>query len=95
MNEEKPAGIVEPIEEVDAGVKIPFKVILYNDDYHTFEEVIVQLIKAIKCSFEKARDYAFEVHVKGKAVVYTGDITKCLQVSSVLQEIDLHTQIVS
>lgn len=76
-------------------VKTPFKVILFNDDYHTFDEVISQLMKALKCGFDKARDYAFEAHVKGKAVVFNGELQKCLKVSSVLEEIALHTQIVS
>lgn len=76
-------------------IKNPFKVILYNDDYHTFDEVITQLMKALKCNFEKARDYAFEAHVNGKAVVFNGELQKCLKISSILEEIALHTQIVS
>jgi ATP-dependent Clp protease adaptor protein ClpS len=71
------------------------KVILYNDDWHTFDEVIYQLIKATRCSFEKARDWAFEVHTRGSAIVYTGEMTECLKVSSVLEEIALNTQIVT
>lgn len=85
--------ITEKEENVDIG--IPFKVILYNDDWHTFDEVIAQLIKAIKCSFVKARDFAFEVHVKGQANVFTGALSECLKVSSILEEIELHTQVVS
>ncbi len=73
----------------------PFKVLLYNDDWHTFDEVIIQLVKALKCSVAKARQYAFEAHVKGKAVIFTGEIGKCLQVTSVLEEIALQTEIVS
>ena len=95
MSEQKPTGITEEIEETDTATGLPFQVILYNDDHHTFDEVIIQLIKAIQCSFEKARDLAFEVHVKGRAIVFTGDLNKCLSVSGILQEIELHTQIVS
>jgi ATP-dependent Clp protease adaptor protein ClpS len=95
QEEQQPIGIVEPIQDEETEIKLPFKVILYNDDEHTFDEVIAQLIKAINCSFEKAREYTFEVHVKGKAIVFSGDITKCLRVSGILQEIELHTQIVS
>ncbi len=85
----------EEIEEISTGTRLPFQVILYNDDHHSFDEVIVQLIKAIQCSFEKARGFAFEVHVKGKAMVFSGDMPECLKVSSILEEIALHTQIVS
>ena len=95
MEQENPAGIIEPEVEEETTVGLPFKVILYNDDWHSFDEVINQLIKAVKCSFEKARNFAFEVHVKGKAVVFNGELNECLKVTSVLEEIELHTQIES
>lgn len=87
------------IEEikVDSGIEIglPAKVILFNDDFHTFDEVIAQLIKAIGCSYAKAEALTWEVHTKGKAVVYSGELTECLRVSAILEEIALHTQIES
>jgi len=91
VNENKTQTIYE--EKTDIG--LPFKVVLYNDEEHTFDEVIVQLIKAVKCSFVEARSFAFEVHVKGKAIVYTGDLPACLKITSILEEIELHTQILS
>ncbi len=78
----------------DIGIASPYRVFLFNDDIHTFDEVIIQLIKAIHCSFEKARTLAYEVHVKGKAMVFSGEMMQCIKVSSVLEEISLHTQIV-
>lgn len=94
--EEKPGnGIVEPEIEESTSVTMPFSVILYNDGWHTFDEVINQIIKATECSLEEARKLTFEVHVKGKANVYQGALNKCLKVASVLEEIELHTQIVS
>ncbi len=74
---------------------LPFKVLLFNDDWHTFDEVILQLIKALKCSVGKAKRFAFEAHVKGSAVIFTGELSECLQITSVLEEIALHTEIVS
>lgn len=71
------------------------RVVLFNDDWHTFDEVINQLIIAIQCTFEKARSHAFEVHVKGKSIVFSGNIKDCLKVSSILEEIALNTQIIS
>jgi len=88
-------GIVETLEEEKTSVGIPFKVVLYNDEVHTFDEVIVQLIKAVGCSFQEGRSFAFEVHVKGKALVFFGDLPSCLKVTSILEEIALHTQILS
>ena len=95
MNEENPFGIIEPEIDEKTSIGLPFKVVLYNDDWHSFDEVINQLIKALKCSFEKARNFAFEVHVRGKAVVFSGEMTECLKVTSILEEIELHTQIES
>lgn len=95
MNEEKPTGIIEPEIDEEVTVGLPYKVVLYNDDWHTFDDVIAQIIKAVKCSYEEARGYAFEAHVKGKTVVFSGELNSCLKVSSVLEEIALHTQIVS
>ena len=95
MEQENPQGIVLPEIDKKVSVQTSYHVLLYNDDIHTFDEVIAQLIKAIQCSFEKAKDIAFEVHTKGKALVYSGSLTECLRISSVLEEIALHTQIIT
>jgi len=81
------------LEEEKTDISLGSKVILFNDDWHTFEEVIAQIIKATKCSFIEARDKTFEVHVNGKAIVYSGEMEDCLRVSGILEEILLHTQI--
>ncbi len=86
---------VEIITEDTSDINLSSRVLLFNDDWHTFEEVIAQLIIATQCTFEKARDFAFEVHVKGKAIVFNGSMSACLKVSSVLEEIALHTQILT
>ena len=93
--DEKKIGSYKPDFEEDVIVGTPYKVLLFNDEIHSFEEVIMQLVKATGCTFEEARDYAFEAHVNGKAAVFSGELSKCLAVSSVLEEIALHTQIVS
>lgn len=95
MEEEKTSGIIEPEHEEKTAVGMPYKVILFNDDWHSFDEVINQIIKAVKCSYDEARGYAFEAHVKGKTVVFNGELNECLKVSSILEEISLHTQIIS
>jgi ATP-dependent Clp protease adapter protein ClpS len=86
---------VEINTEEITDVNVSSRVVLFNDDWHTFEEVIAQLIIATKCSFEKARGFAFEVHVKGKAIVFSGSMSECLRVSSILEEIALYTQILT
>ncbi len=86
---------IDILEDEETSIGLVSKVILYNDDWHTFEEVIIQLIKAISCTFEQARSFAFEVHVKGKSIVFNGPMNDCIKVSSVLEEIALNTQIVT
>ncbi len=81
----------EPIDSL--GIDYPCRVILFNDNIHTFDEVIAQLIKAIGCSSTHAEAIAWEVHEKGKACCFESSIDECLIVSSILEEIGLHTQI--
>ncbi len=85
----------EIIEDSETLSGVASRVLLFNDDWHSFDEVIAQIIKATNCSFEKARSLTFEVHVKGKAVVFSGEFQECLRVSSILEEIALHTQIIT
>ena len=78
-----------PEERMDT----PWRVILYNDEIHTFEEVIVQLIKATGCSTGQAEEWAWQVHSKGKANVFEGSFEDCFEVQGVLREIQLVTEI--
>lgn len=88
-----PAELDMPELDEDVAVKLSSRVILFNDEWHTFEEVIEQIIKATGCSFDKAEDLTWEVHNSGKAMVFEGDMGDCLRVSNVLEEIKLRTQI--
>jgi len=80
-------------EEEDEGTDEPWFVILFNDEVHTFEEVIGQLVKATGCSRSEAEDMAWTVHNEGKATVYEGTFEECFEVQSVLKEIQLVTEI--
>jgi ATP-dependent Clp protease adaptor protein ClpS len=87
----QPLEIEHQQEEVQ--IHEPAKVILFNDEIHTFEEVITQIIKAIRCGREKAEALTWEVHHTGRAMVYAGEMLRCVEVSAVLEEIQLMTQI--
>lgn len=80
-------------EAVEDQVYTPWRVILYDDDIHTFEEVINQLQKATGCSLAKAEQLTLKVHNEGKATVFEGEFEECLKVDSVLKEIQLVTEI--
>ncbi len=81
------------VEDTATKAETPARVILFNDDWHTFDEVIAQLIKALGCGSDKAEAIAFEAHSKGKALVFEGSMPECLRVNGVLEEISLITQI--
>ena len=84
---------VAPEEETEERVKSPWRVILYNDEIHTFDEVIRQLIKATGCSIGQAEKHAWTVHTEGKDCVYEGAFEECFRVQGVLREIQLVTEI--
>lgn len=72
----------------------PWQVILYNDDIHTFDEVILQVQKATGCSLLEATRITVEAHFKGKAVAFSGEFAECNRVAGVLREIGLVVEIV-
>ena len=79
--------------DTDILVEQPAKVILFNDEFHSFDEVIGQIIKATGCDTTKAEALTWEVHNSGKAMVFEGQMDNCLKVSHILEEIALNTQI--
>lgn len=91
--EESPSVEIIEEEEEDVDEDSPWRVILYNDEIHTFDEVIEQLVKALKCSTDHAEKLTFKVHNEGKAKVYEGEFEDCFEVNAILKEIQLITEI--
>ncbi len=52
----------------------PYKLILHNDDYNTFDWVITCLMKVCDHELEQATQCAHIVHFNGKCDVKYGDI---------------------
>ncbi len=92
---EAPAPQREVVTDVleEDRIDEPWRVILFNDDIHTFEEVILQLIKATGCSTGHAEKIAWTVHLEGKALAFQGSFEECFRVQGVLREIQLVTEI--
>ncbi len=82
-------------EEIDSEIQtdLPWNVILYNDDWHPFDEVILQVQKATGMSLEKSVAIVLEAHNKGRAVCYSGNLEECSRVANILKEIKLHVEI--
>lgn len=70
-----------------------WRVILFNCECHTFDQVEAVLIKATHCSISQARAHSWEVHSKGSAVVYEGPLERCEAVADVIAAIGLQVKI--
>lgn len=71
----------------------PWQVVLFNDEVHSFDEVILQIQKATGYSLERAAELTLRVHNNGKAVVYIGSKDNCEKVSEILKRIQLIVQV--
>ena len=82
-------------KKTDSSVLIdhPWNVILYNDDVHSFEEVIFQIQKATGASLQNAIEITLEAHASGRAICYSGSLEECNKVANILKEISLHVEV--
>jgi ATP-dependent Clp protease adaptor protein ClpS len=69
------------------------KIILYNDDYNTFDWVIECLIKYCKHDAIQAEQCAWIVHNTGKAQVKSGEYEKMSPIKDALCEAGLNAVI--
>jgi ATP-dependent Clp protease adaptor protein ClpS len=81
-------------ESVGGGGPEPWKVVLFNCDCHTFDEVENVVMKATRCTLSRARQISNEVHVRGSAVVYDGPLERCEAVADVIASIGLKVKVV-
>jgi ATP-dependent Clp protease adapter protein ClpS len=77
----------------DGGGGFGARAILFNDNFHTFDDVAKQLVKAIRCSYQKGLALANVVHNTGSAIVYKGHVERCEAVVMVLEEIRLKARV--
>ena len=71
----------------------PWLTILFNDEVHSFDEVILQIQKATGYSLERATQLTLQVHHNGKAMVFAGARPKCEKVAGILGQIRLMTRV--
>lgn len=60
--------------KVDEILSKPYRLILHNDDYNTFDWVITCLMKVCSHEFEQASQCAHIVHYRGKCDVKYGEL---------------------
>ncbi|WP_282018015.1 ATP-dependent Clp protease adaptor ClpS [Salegentibacter mishustinae] len=84
----------EVLEEVKTTTEKENEIVLYNDDYNTFDHVIETLIYACEHTPVQAEQCAILVHYKGKCTVKTGSFDELKPRCSKLLEEGLSAEIV-
>ena len=93
LERESPAVVALIEEEEETARALPWCVILYNDEVHSFDQVIHQVQKATGVSLKAAFEITLEAHTLGRAVCFRGSLTDCERVARILREISLHVEI--
>jgi ATP-dependent Clp protease adaptor protein ClpS len=70
-----------------------YNIVLYNDDYNTFDHVIHCLIKYCKQEPEQAEQCALLVHFKGKCSVKSGEFIELIPIKEALNDQGLDAKI--
>jgi ATP-dependent Clp protease adaptor protein ClpS len=87
MATQPPAPVPETIEELSTSShdELGARVIVYNCDCHTYQQVIDLLCQAVpKMTPTRAFELAYRIDHVGSAEVYEGDHKTCEQVAGIL-----------
>ena len=85
----KPLPELDPNADPDHFRGEGFRVTLFNDDFHTVDEVVAQIIKALECPLDIAVDIMMRAHTRGSATVIIADQHHAETVAGTLREIAL------
>lgn len=83
----------ELLQSADTLLDNNCKLVLYNDDYHTFDYVIDSLIDICKQTKEQAEQCTILVHYKGKCVIKNGSYDTLLPMHQALLSKSLTSEI--
>ena len=70
------------------------KIIVHNDDYHTFDYVIKALVDICRLTYEQAEQCTILIHYKGKCAVKNGSYDDLLPMHTALLNKQLTSEIV-
>jgi ATP-dependent Clp protease adaptor protein ClpS len=80
--------------EVDEVTVDEQNVVIYNDDFNTFEHVIATLIKVCKHTNEQAEQCTWLIHHKGKCAVKSGEFEKLVPIKIAICDAGIDAKIV-
>lgn len=82
-----PAPVEAPVADPEHFPGEGYRVTLFNDDFHSVDEVVGQLIKALGCGLTVAVEIMIQAHTSGSATVIIAEQTTADRVALVLREI--------
>lgn len=87
--------MTEVAEQTEERTEIqrPWQVILFNDDWHDFNDVVLWVQKATGCNEQVAYQITLTAHTTGQAVCFGGPLEACERVAAKLEEIALRVSI--
>jgi len=70
-----------------------WKTILFNCNCHTFDAVIMQIMRAIQCPRNKAEDLTYLADSTGSAIIFEGSNDRCEKIALILGSIGLNVTV--
>lgn len=75
----------ESLQRAEADVEpLTYVTMLFNDEVHTYEQVIQTLEKAVNCSHKEAIEFATTVDREGRSPVLRGEQENCARVANLI-----------
>ena len=81
------------LDETTHSLCSDYVVIVFDNEYNTWEEVIGILQKATGCSLEEAEMETWEVHFTGRSVVHHGDQAECERAAAIIATIGIRVAV--
>lgn len=72
-----------------------FVVTVYNNDYNTYDEVMMILMAATQCDAEEAYMETWEIDHLGKSRVHFADEEECHRVAAIISQIGIQVEVSS
>ena len=83
----------EVLIEVQEKKDLPKNLVVFNDDYNTFEHVIETLIRVCRHSVEQAEQCTLIIHHRGKCSVKKGPITKLKPMKEAICDVGIDARV--
>jgi ATP-dependent Clp protease adapter protein ClpS len=88
-----PGTLELPVQEPVVGEGKAWIVTVFDNDYNTYEEVMMILMAATGCSAQEAYIEAWEIDHLGKSVVHTSTEDDCRVAASIIGEIGIKVEV--